>query len=45
MARSGDHEPGANGTPPPVGSTVAGAEFTNTAALGRFWVDLELNSG
>ena len=39
---SGDREPGRDGKLPPVGSTVEGAEFTNTigaAVLGGYWVD------
>jgi hypothetical protein len=47
VAWSGDREPGADGKLPPVGSTVEGAEFTNTigaAALGGYWVDPEFNS-
>jgi hypothetical protein len=42
VAWSGDREPDAEGTLPPVGSTVQGAAFTNTigaAALAGFWVD------
>ena len=43
---SGDREPGADGKLPPVGSTVKGAEFTNTigaAILGGYWVDPEFD--
>jgi len=46
VAWSGDREPGADGKLPPVGSTVEGAEFTNTigaAALGGYWVDPEFD--
>jgi hypothetical protein len=43
---SGDRKPGADGKVPPVGSTVKGAEFTNTigsAVLGGYWVDREFD--
>jgi len=43
---SGDRRPGADGKVPPVGSTVKGAEFTNTigvAMLGGYWVDPEFD--
>ena len=46
VAWSGDREPDADGELPPVGSTVDGAEFTNTigaAALGGYWVDPEFD--
>ncbi len=46
VAWSGDREPGADGKLPPVGSTVNGADFTNTigaAALGGYWVDPEFD--
>jgi len=46
VAWSGDREPGADGKVPAVGSTVDGAEFTNTigaAALGGYWVDPEFD--
>jgi hypothetical protein len=43
---SGDREQGPDGKVPPVGSTVDGADFTNTigaAALGGYWVDPEFD--
>jgi hypothetical protein len=43
---SGDRAPDADGKLPPVGSTVEGAEFTNTigaAMLGGYWVDPEFD--
>jgi hypothetical protein len=43
---AGDREPGADGKLPPVGSTVNGAEYTNTigaALLGAHWVDPEFD--
>ena len=43
---AGDRAPGADGKLPPVGSTVDGAEFTNTigsALLGGYWVDPEFD--
>ena len=46
VAWSGDREQDADGKLPPVGSTVDGAEFTNTigaAALGGYWVDPEFD--
>lgn len=46
VAWSGDREPDADGELPPVGSTVDGADFTNTigaAALGGYWVDPEFD--
>ncbi|MCE8514891.1 DUF3604 domain-containing protein [Ruegeria pomeroyi] len=46
VAWSGDREPDAEGKLPPVGSTVNGADFTNTigaAALGGHWVDPEFD--
>ena len=46
VAWSGDREPDADGKIPPVGSTVEGAEFTNTigaAAMGGYWVDPEFD--
>ncbi|MCE8556580.1 DUF3604 domain-containing protein [Ruegeria sp. PrR005] len=46
VAWSGDREPDAEGKLPPVGSTVDGADFTNTigaAALGGYWVDPEFD--
>ncbi len=46
VAWSGDRERDADGRVPPVGSTVDGAEFTNTigaAALGGYWVDPEFD--
>ena len=46
VAWSGDRTPGADGKLPPVGSTVDGAEFTNTigtAVLGGYWVDPEFD--
>ena len=46
VAWSGDREPGTDGKVPPVGSTVDGAEFTNTigaAAMGGYWVDPEFD--
>ncbi len=46
VAWSGDREPGPDGKLPPVGSTVNGAEYTNTigaAALGGYWVDPEFD--
>ncbi|MCE8537881.1 DUF3604 domain-containing protein [Ruegeria pomeroyi] len=48
VAWSGDREPDAEGKLPPVGSTVNGADFTNTigaAALGGYWVDPEFDPG
>ncbi|MBK0398547.1 DUF3604 domain-containing protein [Limibaculum sp. M0105] len=46
VAWSGDRALGADGKLPPVGSTVQGADFTNTigaAALGGHWVDPEFD--
>jgi len=46
VAWAGDREPDADGTLPPVGSTVDGADFTNTigaAALSGYWVDPEFD--
>ncbi len=46
VAWSGERQPDADGKLPPVGSTVEGAEFTNTigaAALGGYWVDPEFD--
>ncbi|MCG6560652.1 DUF3604 domain-containing protein [Ruegeria sp. 1NDH52C] len=46
VAWSGDRAPDAEGKLPPVGSTVDGADFTNTigaAALGGYWVDPEFD--
>jgi hypothetical protein len=46
VAWSGDRAPDADGKLPPVGSTVDGAEFTNTigmAVLGGYWVDPEFD--
>ena len=46
VAWSGDREPDAEGKLSPVGSTVDGAEYTNTigsAALGGFWTDPEFD--
>ena len=46
VAWSGEREPNAEGNLPPVGSTVDGAEHTNTigaAALGGYWVDPEFD--
>jgi hypothetical protein len=46
VAWSGDRERVAEGNLPPVGSTVSGADFTNTigsAALGGFWEDPEFD--
>ncbi|WP_317849393.1 DUF3604 domain-containing protein [Tateyamaria pelophila] len=43
---SGDRAPDANGKLPPAGSTVVGADFTNTigsAVLGGYWVDPEFD--
>jgi hypothetical protein len=45
-AWAGEREFGPDGKLPPVGSTVAGAEFTNTvgaAALGAHWIDPEFD--
>jgi hypothetical protein len=46
VAWAGDRELDANGKLPPVGSTVNGANYTNTigaAGLGGFWVDPEFD--
>ncbi|WP_170424972.1 DUF3604 domain-containing protein [Ruegeria arenilitoris] len=46
VAWSGDRAPGADGKVPAVGSTVDGAEFSNTigaAMLGGYWVDHEFD--
>ncbi|MBD1548730.1 DUF3604 domain-containing protein [Roseibium aggregatum] len=46
VAWSGDRELQADGKLPPVGSTVKGADYTNTigsAALGGYWVDPEFD--
>ncbi|MEE4188415.1 MAG: DUF3604 domain-containing protein [Roseobacter sp.] len=46
VAWSGNREMGADGKVPPVGSTVEGAEFTNTigaAAMAGYWVDPEFD--
>ena len=46
VAWSGDREPVGDCTLPPVGSTVEGADYTNTigaAALGGHWVDPEFD--
>ena len=46
VAWSGEREPGPDGTLPPVGSTVNGAEFSNTigaVGLGGHWVDPEFD--
>jgi hypothetical protein len=45
-AWSGDRKPGADGKLPPVGSTVDGADYTNTigsAGLAAHWVDPEFD--
>lgn len=45
-AWAGDRMPGADGKLPPVGSTVNGADYTNTigaAAIGGYWVDPEFD--
>jgi hypothetical protein len=45
-AWAGDREPGANGKLPPIGSTVDGANYTNTigrALLAAHWVDPEFD--
>ena len=45
-AWSGDRAPGSAGKLPPVGSTVTGAEYTNTigsALLGAHWIDPEFD--
>jgi len=47
VAWAGDREPDASGALPPVGSTVDGADYTNTigaAALGGHWVDPEFDT-
>ena len=46
VAWSGNRTLGPDGSLPPVGSTVDGADFTNTigaAALGGYWVDQEFD--
>jgi hypothetical protein len=46
VAWTGDREPDAEGKLPPVGSTVNGANYSNTigaAALGGYWVDPEFD--
>ena len=46
VAWSGDRAPGPDGKLPPVGSTVNGADFTNTigaAAMAAHWVDPEFD--
>jgi hypothetical protein len=46
VAWAGDREPDAEGKLPPVGSTVNGANYSNTigaAALGGYWVDPEFD--
>ena len=46
VAWAGAREPDADGKLPPVGSTVTGADFTNTigaAALGGYWEDPEFD--
>lgn len=48
VAWSGDRAPDADGKLPPVGSTVQGADYTNTigaAALGGYWEDPEFDRG
>jgi hypothetical protein len=43
---AGDREPDADGKLPPIGSTVNGADYSNTigaAALGGYWVDPEFD--
>jgi hypothetical protein len=46
VAWAGDREPDADGKLPPVGSTVDGADYTNTigaAGLGGYWIDPEFD--